>query len=148
MCTWLWYPSVYNTLRQFAYNIIRFCFVFYLVFITSLDVLETGCTGSCMCSSETWWRHQMEIFFALLALCVENSPVTDEFTKASDAEFWCFLWSAPWINGWVNSSATGDLRRHRAHYDVIVMIRQYLVAWTKIFCWPNFQTQLIFQISL
>ena len=22
-------------------------------------------------------------------------------TKASDAELWCFLWSAPWINGWV-----------------------------------------------
>ena len=26
-----------------------------------------------------------------------------------------------WINGWVNSGGTGDLRRHRAHYDVIVM---------------------------
>ena len=26
-----------------------------------------------------------------------------------------------WINGWVNNSEAGDLRRHRAHYDVIVM---------------------------
>ena len=42
-------------------------------------------------------------------------------TKASDAELWCFLWSAPWINGWVNNREAGDLRRHRAHYDVIVM---------------------------
>ena len=42
-------------------------------------------------------------------------------TKASDAELWCFLWSAPWINGWVNNREDGDLRRHRAHYDVIVM---------------------------
>ena len=42
-------------------------------------------------------------------------------TKASDAELWCFLWSAPWINAWVNNRETGDLRRHRAHYDVIVM---------------------------
>ena len=25
------------------------------------------------------------------------------------------------INGWVNSREAGDLRRHRAHYDVIVM---------------------------
>ena len=49
-----------------------------------------------------WWRHQMETFFALLAICVENSPVPGEFTgprwiprtKASDAEFWCFLWPA------------------------------------------------------
>ena len=28
-----------------------------------------------------------------------------------------------WINGWVNNRETGDLRRHRAHYDVIVMMQ-------------------------
>ena len=27
----------------------------------------------------TWWRHQMETFSALLAICVGNSPVTGEF---------------------------------------------------------------------
>ena len=27
-----------------------------------------------------------------------------------------------WINGWVNNRVTNDLRRHRAHYDVIVMV--------------------------
>ena len=26
-----------------------------------------------------------------------------------------------WKNGWVHSREAGDLRRHRAHYDVIVM---------------------------
>ena len=26
-----------------------------------------------------WWRHQMETFSALLALCAGNAPVTDEF---------------------------------------------------------------------
>ena len=25
-----------------------------------------------------------------------------------------------WIKGWVNNREAGDLRRHRAHYDVIV----------------------------
>ena len=40
-----------------------------------------------------WWRHQMETFSALLALCAGNSPVNS--TKASNAELWCFLWSAP-----------------------------------------------------
>ena len=44
-------------------------------------------------------------------------------TKASDAELWCFLWSVPWINGWVNNSEVGDLRRQRTHYDVIAMVR-------------------------
>ena len=27
----------------------------------------------------TWWRHQMETFPALLAICAENSPLTGEF---------------------------------------------------------------------
>ena len=57
-----------------------------------------------------------------------TGPLCGEFTshrwipltKASDAELWCFLWSAPWIN----NRESGDLRRHRAraHYDVIVII--------------------------
>ena len=29
--------------------------------------------------SPPWWRHQMETFSALLALCAANSPVTGEF---------------------------------------------------------------------
>ena len=32
-----------------------------------------------------------------------------------------FLWSAPWINGWVNNRKAGDLRRNRIHHDVIGM---------------------------
>ena len=28
----------------------------------------------------SWWRHQMETFSALLALCAGNSPVTGKFT--------------------------------------------------------------------
>ena len=39
----------------------------------------------------TWWRHKMETFSALLALCGDWwLPLT----KASDAEPWCFLWSS------------------------------------------------------
>ena len=30
-------------------------------------------------SANPWWRHQMEKFSALLALCAGNSPVTSEF---------------------------------------------------------------------
>ena len=46
--------------------------------------------------------------------------------KGSDGELWCFLWSAPWINGWEKNCEVGDLRRHRAHYDVIVIGYGYL----------------------
>ena len=61
----------------------------------------------------------METFSALLAVCAGNSPVPGEFphTEASDAGLWCLH---P-INGSVNNREAGDLRRHRAHHDVIVM---------------------------
>ena len=43
------------------------------------------------------------------------------------------------INGWVNNREAGDLRRHRAHYDVIVMHRYRVCdSVSKIFtgvCW-------------
>ena len=74
----------------------------------------------------TWWRHQMETFSALLALCVWNSPIP--LTKASDAELRCFLWAAPWIN---NREAS-DLRRHRAYYDVIVMMLSLSVSQLRV----------------
>ena len=39
-------------------------------------------------------------------------------TKTNDGELWCFRWSVPEANSW----DAGDLRRHRAHYNVIVML--------------------------
>ena len=33
----------------------------------------------CLLWSQSWWRHHMETFSALLALCAGNSPVTGEF---------------------------------------------------------------------
>ena len=43
--------------------------------------------------------------------------------KASDAELWCFFICAR-IEDWVNNREAGDLRRHREHYDVNVIINQ------------------------
>ena len=59
---------------------------------------------------------------ALLAICAGNSPVIGEFTtqrpvtRSFDGFFICV-----WINGWAYNREAGDLRRHRAYYDVIVM---------------------------
>ena len=70
----------------------------------------------------SWWRHQMEAFSALLAICAGNSPVPGEFptqrpvTRSFDVYF-----DLRRINGWVNNREAGDLRRYSAHYDVIVM---------------------------
>ena len=37
------------------------------------------------------------------------------------------------INSWVNTCKAGDLRCHRAHYDVIVMILQVPVLYIYIY---------------
>ena len=39
----------------------------------------TKCVQNGTAPRSSWWRHQMETFSALLALCAGNSPVTDEF---------------------------------------------------------------------
>ena len=46
-------------------------------------------------------------------------------TKASDAEL-CLMLSLIYAsaNGWANNWDAGDLRRHRANYDVIIMIHE------------------------
>ena len=64
---------------------------------------------------EPWWRHQIETFSALLALCAGNSPVTGAFpsqrpvTRSFDVLFHLCL-----TNGWLNN-------RRCVHYDVTVM---------------------------
>ena len=60
-----------------------------------------------------WWRHQMETFSALLAICVGNSPVSGPFM---------FSLICARINGWVNICGAGDLTRIRPHYYVTVMV--------------------------
>ena len=43
--------------------------------------------------------------------------------------FMMFSLICVWINDWVNNREAGDVRRYRAHYDVIVMIHQGLLQY-------------------
>ena len=65
-----------------------------------------------------WWHHQMETFFALLALCAGNSPVTGEFpsqkpvtqifdilcdlrlNKRLSKQSWCWWFETPSCSLW------------------------------------------------
>ena len=77
-----------------------------------------------MSSLTTWWRHQMETFSALLALCAGNSPVpVNSPHKGQWRGALMFSLIYAWINDWVNNRETGDLRRQGGHCDVIVMIQ-------------------------
>ena len=64
------------------------------------------------------WKH-FPRYWPLCGEFADNRWIP--FTKASDAELWYFLWSAPEQMVELNNQNAGDLRHHRAHYDVTVM---------------------------
>ena len=87
------------------------------------------------------WKHFPRFwpFVRVIHRSLVNSPYKGQWRGALK-----FLWSAPWINGWVNNDEAGDLRRHRIHYDVIVMNMKFrqlkgVVTWGMCgrthFCW-------------
>ena len=91
--------------------------------------------------SSTWWRHQMEMFSALLALCTGNSPVpVNSPHKGQWRGALMFSFICVWINDWVNNHEAGDLRRHRGHYDVNVMKCMCTTGLT-LFSWWRHQKE-------
>ena len=86
----------------------------------------------------SWWRHQMETCSASLAFfrgihrwlrgihrSPLNSPHTDQWRGALMFSLIC-----AWTNGWINNQDAGDLKRHRAHYDVTVMWCRIVIQWS------------------
>ena len=70
----------------------------------------------------------METLAALLTNCAWNLPVTGEFpTQRPGRGALMFSLICAWINGWVNNREAGDLRRHRAHHDVTVMLSHWQI---------------------
>ena len=80
----------------------------------------------------TWWRHQMETFSALLAICAGNSPVSGEFlaqrpvTRSFDVFFDVRLIKRlnKHSRGWWFETLSHPLWRHRNEPD---RIRSYNV---------------------
>ena len=75
----------------------------------------------------------METFSALLALCAGNSSVTGEFPTQRPVSRSFDVFFDMRLNKQMNKQSykAGDLRRYRAHYDVIVMwsLRGYTHRW-------------------
>ena len=71
----------------------------------------------------SWWRHQMEAF-------PRYWPFVWGIRKGQWRGALIFSLICAWINGWVNDFKAGDLRRHRAHCNVIVMCRSD-IEWSE-----------------
>ena len=72
--------------------------------------------------NNSWWRHQLETFSAILAFCVGNSPVIGEFPaqRPVTRSFYVFF-DLGLYKCLTNNREASDLRRHRTHYTGIVM---------------------------
>ena len=87
--------------------------------ITFLNHMQIS-QGLMSCKHVDSWRcHQMKTFSALLAICAGNSQVTGEFpAQRPVTRSFGIIFDLHLSNGWVNNRGAGDLRRHRAHYDI------------------------------
>ena len=74
-----------------------------------LLVMMTSSNGNIFCLTGPLWTG---IHWSLV-----NSPREGQWRGALMFSLICI-----WINGWVNNPKSGDLRCHRAHYDVTVMV--------------------------
>ena len=76
------------------------------------------------------WKHFLRFwpFVRGIHLSSVNSPrdinIPDSLHKGQWHRALMFSLICAWINGWVNNRDACDLRRHRAHYEVTVMIRR------------------------
>ena len=152
----LWHDVTLNMQRLYSYGygyaIIAYCFT--LVITRSLQLW--GNRGTNMIASKTsqsclravdrltaWWRHQMEIFSALLAIYAGNSPVTGEFPvqRASNAENISIWWRHhDNLEAWDGLTLvftlviylSSILDHDQAVYGIINLFQKQILHWSRI----------------
>ena len=93
---------------------------FWDYWILASENCAAACSHICLLPIIAWWRHQMETFSALLALCAGNSQVTGEFpsqrpvTQGFDVFFDLCLneWLSKQSWGWWFETPSCSLWRH------------------------------------
>ena len=76
----------------------------------------------------SWWRRKWKYFLRYWPFVrgIHQSPVKSPH-KGQWRGALMFSLIYTWMDGWVNDREAGDLRRHRAHYDVTVMIANWVI---------------------
>ena len=99
------------------------------------QIALTNIFWSCEAAAASpWWRYQWEHFprYWPFVRGIHRWPVDSRHKGQWRALM--FSWICTWTNGWANNRDAGDLRRHRAHYDVIVMpLRNVIVTMCRRF---------------
>ena len=87
--------------------------------LTGTRWLEVGCCHILNRHEDVInWKHLLRYWSIVRGIhrSPVNSPHKGQWRRALIFSLICV-----WINSWVNNRKAGDLRRYRAHYDVIVM---------------------------
>ena len=89
-------------------------------------------TGLSMHDDVIKWKHSQchWPFVRGIHRSLVNSPHTGQWRGA-----FMFSLICAWTEGWLNHRITGDLRRHRANYDVIVMHACAHFCYKMLHCW-------------
>ena len=102
----------------------------------------------------TWWRHQMETFSALLAICAGNSPVPGEFpaqrpvTRSFDVYFDLRpkkrLSKQSW--GWWFETPSHSLWRHRNDLMIWHGVILFDASLVLNFCFNDIHRMLVYSV--
>ena len=100
--------------------------------LLTTPVVVFGFAESCQsdCLHYRYWRDIVSLYISVRMMTSSNGNIfrvtghlCGEFTPHKGQ--WCgdlmFSLICVWINGWVNNRDASDLRRYRAHHDVILM---------------------------
>ena len=122
---WQLYVWVEYSLSRYVFRNAFKCFIYFC----AREVLDKGLPTS-ECSSILYshgpschddvikWKHFPRYWPFVWG--IHRSPVNSP-PKGQWHGAFMFTLICTWINRWVNNREAGDLRRYRAHYDVIVM---------------------------
>ena len=151
----LWGLNTFGRIQCFLHVC---CYTYMMQAMENVETFYMTCIGNwftfwCWNRSIPWWRHQMETFSALLAICAWNSPVPGEFpaqgpvTRSFDIFFDLRLnkrlSKQSW--GWWFETPSCSLWRHcqQTYYCPCKMKCSLSFAWNIIFVhysclnWPH-----------
>ena len=136
LCVWdvsikQWY-LFFCVNRTFLYWLVRSFYNSHSIILYTkirTDAHFKGALFSPSCDDVIKWKHFPRYwpFVRGIHRWPVNSPHKGQWRGALMFSLIC-----DWINGWVSNREAGDLRRHRTHNDVIVMVHYSSPSWEAV----------------